>query len=54
MKHITPNFKPINIPSGLNIHGKKLKPKIFIELKVTWPKVPKETPDSQTRRNPRK
>ena len=54
MKHITPNFKPIKIQPKLNIHGKPLKSKMFVNIKITWPKVPTQTPDSQTRRNPRK
>jgi hypothetical protein len=53
MKHITPNFKPIKIQPKLNIHGKPSKSKTFINIEITWPKVPK-TPDSQTRRNLRK
>jgi hypothetical protein len=54
MKHITPDFKPIKIQPKLNIHGKPLKPKTFVDIKITWTKDRKTPPDSQTKRNYRK
>ena len=51
MKHIKPNFRPINITLKKNIHGTPLKPRIIIETKVTWPE---KMNDSQTKGNLRK
>jgi hypothetical protein len=54
MKHITPNFRPINIAPKTNIHGKPSKPKILFEATITWPREQEKPSDSQTKGNPQK